>query len=473
MNKKTKNIISVFILLCFFKIAHSQNSSNYITIVKFDIEGNDKTREGTILRELDFQLGDSILLSNLANRLGKNQTLLLNTGLFFEVELNVREWDAANNVSINIKVREAWYIYPIPIFDLADRNFNVWWKQYNHSFKRIDYGVRLYYANVSGRRDILKGTVQLGFTQKYELDYSIPFINQAKTIGLNSNFLFTRNKEIGLQTTGNDLIFFRDTDERVLLRRYRFGIGMTYRPKLYQRHKIETTYFHRIIEDSVHIYNPDFFLEDKNQQQFFSLSYTYQMDKRDIAAYPLKGYFFETNLTKEGFGIFKDRNAFHTTTSIGQYSQLGKNKKYSISLFAKGRLQFQRQKPPYYNNHALGYEEDFIRGYEFYVIDGLDYAYLKSSIRYEIFNKNINWKKAMPFKSFKIMPFRMYLSINSDFGYANDPHYKNGNPLTNEFLWGGGIGLDFIIYVDKVIQVEYSTNRLGEKGVYLHYRLFF
>lgn len=451
----------------------SQNDVSGIVIISgFEIEGNKKTREATIIRELDFQIGDTLQLSELANRLGKNQTLLLNTNLFLEANLNVGNWETeTSKVSIQIQVKETWYIYPIPIFELADRNFNVWWKQYNHSFRRVDYGLRLYYYNISGRRDYLKAVVQLGYTQKYELEYSIPFINQAKTIGMNTNFLFSRNKEVGLKTIDNDLYFYRD-DNRFLLRRYRYGVGMTYRPELYQKHKVEATFYQRNIADSIHIFNPDFFLEGKNKQQFFSLSYSYKLDKRDFRAYPLNGFFVGTEIRKEGFGIFKDRNSLAITSTYAKYSQLGKKKKYSISLIAKGRVETLRRKVPYYNNKALGYEEDFIRGYEYYVIDGLDYAYLKSSIRYEILNKVFDWKKAMPLKAFRKMPFRMYLSINSDLAYANDPYYKTGNPLSNELLWGGGVGVDFIIYVDKIIQVEYSVNQLGEKGLYLHYRLF-
>lgn len=470
---KVKIFHIVFILIYFHCLVFSQTSNENIIIIDgFEIEGNKKTREATITRELDFQIGDTLQLSELANRLGKNQTLLLNTGLFFEAILNIGNWETeSSKVTIKIDVREAWYIYPIPIFELADRNFNVWWNQFNHSFKRIDYGVRLFYYNISGRRDYLKTVVQLGFTQKFEMEYSIPFINQAKTIGMNTNFLFTRNKEIGLRTFDNDIDFYRD-DTRFLLKRYRFGLGMTYRPALYQKHKVEATYFHRSIADSIHIQNPDFFLDGKNKQQFFSLSYQYQLDKRDIRAYPLSGYFIESNLTKEGFGFFDDRNSLTNTNSISKYFLIGKKKKYSIALEAKGRVELLRSKIPYFNNKALGYEEDFIRGYEFYVIDGLDYTYLKSSIRYEILNKTINWKKAMPLETFRKMPLRMYLTINSDLGYANDPYYKNGNPLSNELLWGGGVGLDFVIYVDKIIQVEYSVNRLAEKGLYLHYKLF-
>ncbi|MGK0389000.1 MAG: hypothetical protein ACI94Y_001734, partial [Maribacter sp.] len=181
MNKIFIQYIAV-IFLCLFSFSSYGQENGFVVISNFEIEGNKKTKEGTIIRELDFKIGDTIQLSNLATRLGKNQTLLLNTLLFLEVNMNIGNWDTEKSqVTIQIKVKETWYIYPIPIFELADRNFNVWWNQYDHSFKRVDYGVRLYYNNLSGRRDILKGVIQLGYTQKYELEYSMPFINKAKT----------------------------------------------------------------------------------------------------------------------------------------------------------------------------------------------------------------------------------------------------------------------------------------------------
>lgn len=469
-----KFIHIVLLIIFFIQLGISQDEDNtYIIISGFEIDGNKKTRKSTITRELDFEIGDTLQLSELANRLGKNQTLLLNTNLFLRVNMNVGNWDTeTSKVVIQIKVKEAWYIYPVPIFELADRNFNVWWKQYNHSFKRVNYGSVLYYSNVTGRRDFLIAAVQLGYTQKYRLKYSSPSVNQAKTVGMNFDFLLARNKEIGLRTIDNDLDFYR-SDNRFLLQRYRIVLGATYRPDLYEQHKIEARYNQRNIVDSVFILNPDFFLDGRSRQRFFTLSYTYSLDKRDFIIYPLTGFFIRAKLNKEGFGIFKDkRNSLCLTTTLAKYFQFGKKKKYSISLLTKSRIEAFRQKNPYYNNRALGFYDDFVRGYEYYVLDGLDYAYMKNSIRYEILNKNIDWKKAMPLKAFKKMPFRMYFSINSDLAYTNDPHYSDGNPLSNRLLWGGGVGLDFLIYVDKIIQVEYSINQLGEKGVYLHYRLF-
>ncbi len=468
-----KKIFFVGIILFFLGIPknYAQEKNTYVIISEFEFEGLKKTREGTVLRELDFQKGDSIIMTELTNRISKNKILLLNTGLFYEVNLNITKWEN-NKITILIQVREQWYIFPIPIFELADRNFNVWWKQYNHSFKRINFGARLYYANITGRKDLLKATLQFGYTQKFELDYKLPFINKAQTLGASTNFLFTRNKEVGYNTIENDLLFFRD-DDQFLFKRFRYGLGGTYQPFLYQKHKVELYYFHRIIADTILQMNSNFFLGNKNKQQFFSINYTFQQDKRDIKAYPLQGYFIEGQIQKDGFGIFNDRNALELNSTLALYFPLGKKKKYNLSFITKGRTHLIRKQPSYYNNKALGYFNDFVRGYEYYVVDGLDYFYLKTSLKYEILKKRINWKKAMPLKAFKIMPLQIYLTTNTDIGFVNNPYYKNQNPFSNTLLLGGGVGIDFVIYVDKVIRIEYSMNRLKEKGVYLHYSLFF
>ena len=73
----------------------------------------------------------------------------------------------------------------------------------------------------------------------------------------------------------------------------------------------------------------------------------------------------------------------------------------------------------------------------------------------------------MPLKAFKVLPVKLYLSANNDTGYANDPHYRANNPLTNRLIYGYGLGLDAILYYDKSIRVEWSRNDLGESGFFL------
>ena len=51
-------------------------------------------------------------------------------------------------------------------------------------------------------------------------------------------------------------------------------------------------------------------------------------------------------------------------------------------------------------------------------------------------------------------------------------HLKNkqqNNYLANTVLCGSGLSLDFVSYYDLVLRMEYSINRLNEKGLFLHF----
>jgi len=57
--------------------------------------------------------------------------------------------------------------------------------------------------------------------------------------------------------------------------------------------------------------------------------------------------------------------------------------------------------------------------------------------------------------------------VNNDVAFINAPDYDDYGSLNNQLLWGGGVGLHFLVYFDKLIQVEYSINKLGERGLFL------
>ena len=62
----------------------------------------------------------------------------------------------------------------------------------------------------------------------------------------------------------------------------------------------------------------------------------------------------------------------------------------------------------------------------------------------------------------------MYLSVNNDTGFANDPYYGAGNPLSNRWLYGYGVGLDFIAFYDKVVKLEWTWRATGGGGFFLN-----
>lgn len=444
---------------------------DYVTIRNIYVNGNKHTRTDIILRELDFQEGDTISLSNLAFRLQQNELNILNTGLFNSARIFFKDWvGATNEVGLAITVQEGWYIFPFPIVELADRNFNVWWETYDRSLRRLNLGVRFYHTNFTGRKDLLKTVVQFGFTKKYELIYTLPYFNKSRTLGLTLSFLHTREKEIGFNTVGNELLFHRNDDDP-LLQRLRVGAGLLYRRRLDVFHQLKFTYHRNALHDSVRKeLNPDFFL-NSDRQRYLAFDYNFSVDKRDIRPYPMHGFFFGTTLQSLGLGLSDDIEALNLSTTFQQYfSWPGR---WSLGLMLKGKAGLLREKQPYYNSMALGYLEDFVRGYELYVVDGLDFALHKGALRFNLLNRELNLARYVRLESFKIMPVKLFLVLHNELGYVNNPFYKTGNPLSNQLLWGTGIGLDLVLYYDKVINLEFSRNHRNEYGFFLHWAFSF
>jgi len=122
------------------------------------------------VREMDIRPGDTIAFNDLAPRLRSNEQLLMNTGLFSRVDIDVIRWEE-NHVTLKASVMERGYIRVAPNFELADRNFNVWWVDQARQLNRINIGALVYLDNITGNNDRFKLNYQYGYTQKYELEY--------------------------------------------------------------------------------------------------------------------------------------------------------------------------------------------------------------------------------------------------------------------------------------------------------------
>jgi len=401
---------------------------------------------------------DTIRIENLVPRLKINEALVLNTSLFVFVKMNVKDWNTeSNRVTVTIEVSEMWYLYPIPLFELADRNFTIWWSEQNRALDRVDYGLKFAAQNLTGRRDALKFVIQFGYTPKFEISYDLPMIGNSKNWGAFVDAHYSNRKEIAYITEGSRLLFQKQEDEAIMLKRFRVGGGTTYRKGIFQYHTAKILYSSNWIADSIaQVYNPDYFLDSRTQQKHFTFHYHYS--------------FF---IQKSGFSKSEDVNTLFASASYGRYFPFGKEKKHSFGARVKGRYFFTRDEPPYTHVWALGYLPDVLKGYEFYIIDGMDYALAKTHVRFQIFNKEINWGKYMFIEQFRLMPMKIYFTINNDFAYVNAPYNGERSTFSNRGLWGGGIGLDLVVFYDKIWQFEYSFNHLGERGFFLSWEFSF
>lgn len=458
--------LCVLIILCSEKSGYAQTDTVFIDSIL--VEGNKKTRLASILRELPFQSGDMIPLSELDARLAAGEQWLMRTGLFNQVQLYFKQWEGSSNrVQIQIEVDEAWYIFPVPLFELSDRNFNVWWVDHQRALDRINYGIDFRHRNTTGRRDRTKLILKSGYTQLFQLQYTLPFFNHAETWGISTFIQSARNREINYATIDNRQAFFR-LEEGYALRRLSAQLAFTHRPKLDRSYQINLGYFNNQLDTIVsQQLNPNYFTRGSTSQRYFSLSFSYNFDNRDVRPYPLNGTYLQLELEKDGLGILRDRNGLTFNGDYRRYLDIGRG--WNVALSAKGKYSLIRTPQPYNDNRAIGFMEKNLHGYEYYVIDGLDLFMVNSSLRIKLWQDQINFGKLVPFEPLRNMPVKMLASLNSDWGYVHNPWDTFDNSFNNRLLWGGGLGLDLVFYFDFVLRIEASVNHLKEPGLFLHF----
>jgi outer membrane protein assembly factor BamA len=448
--------------------AWQKGDSTYVDLIvikKIYIQGNKKTKDRIILREMSFKPGDTLKGPDIEKAILLSRNRIFNTGLFVIVDLIIDGDSAEKNLLI--KVKERWFTYPVPIIALADRNFNEWWQQRGHDITRINYGMFFVQKNVRGRNETLRIKGQLGFTKKIELGYYIPYLTKNQKLGVSALVSYSTNRQVAYKTSNHKLSYIELENTKVLRKLFAASATFTYREKFYQTHYATASFFYNNIADSIAVLNPRYFLEGRTTQRYFSLKYSFVHDFRDIAYYPLKGSYFRLDAEKLGLGIFKDINQINFRLEYNRYIKL--NNKFYLSGGIRQKISFPYNQP-YFNFKSMGYLTDYVSGYELYVIDGQHFSLAKVNLKYQLFSRKIKLED-MPVNQFETIPFALYLRAYSDAGYVRDNSFNPENlRLANKFLLGGGIALDLVTYYDLVFRLEYSVNRLQQQGVYLHMR---
>jgi hypothetical protein len=463
----TKNRIkSIFFLSFMMSILCSIDligQVEYVVISGINIEGNRKTSQNVILMELDFKIGDTIFLSKLPYKIAINEHRLLSIGLFTMAKINLKNWDTENSTSeIDIKLNENWYIYPYIIFELADRNFNVWRKEQNYSLDRVNYGLALSHINLSGNKDKLKLKVQGGFTKKYEISYDFPYLKNKW--GASVNVLYSENREMAYKTENNKLLFFKSSDERKLFFQHRasFGVHRRDNSKSFQRLFLE---FQSLVTDSIvqNELNSNYFLNNHHHLKSFILEYEYIFNNNVYPLYPIGGHKIEFKIRKEGLGIFNNVNTTWFSVGAEKHSKL--TDRLFLSNRIKIKINLQENQIPYYLNNAIGYKNDKITGYQLYVLDGKDFVLFKTALKYSLIDRDFKLWDSFP-KQLKVMNTKVFARANFDYGYARDPFYGLNNPLSNTNQYGYGFALDMILYNNFTLSCELGITKFGEKGVF-------
>ncbi|MDG1476750.1 MAG: BamA/TamA family outer membrane protein [Vicingaceae bacterium] len=443
----------------FFSV-YAQNTSN-VVIKEFKIIGNKTTHESIIVREIPVNVYDTIPTENLKDKLEWIRSNLLNTSLFNFVTVEPVYFDD-KNISIFITVEERWYWWPIPIFEIQETNFNTWWLDKN--FNRVNYGMSLSKENFRGRKERLSFLLQNGYTEKAGVKYSIPYINKKKTNGISVMFSYSRNREISYDVSNNVRDFYRLANEYVQ-KEVKSSIGYEFRPKLYNKHNFNVDYTDVSVADSVLNFNENYLLNSDNQMRYFSAKYSFKWDKRNFRNYPTTGSYVDFKFFKHGLGVLSDVNSFYLTSHYKKFWQLSNNIYFASSAKTKLTL----KDAPYYLLNGFAFGNDLVRGYELYVVNADNYGLVKFQLRYSLLKDKVFNVNAIRFEKFKKIPLNIYAGAYFDAGYSELNSLDQNNSLSNTTLYGGGVSLDFVSYYDLVLRVEYSINKMKEKGLFLHF----
>lgn len=431
-----------------------------ITIGNISIEGNYRTLTPIILREMAVRVGDTLPESDLERRLEIDRRKIVNTNLFITVDMkHFVDPQDSTLVDVRILVKERLYFVLLPVFELADRNFNEWWYERNHDFRRTTYGLFMSYLNLTGRADRLTISAVFGFVPRYDILYSVPYIDRKMKTGITMGISYTTNKTLPYRTWEDKLDFFNSESlnrERLIL----YGT-LRRRNKFYDNHLLDFRWVATQLSDTLARLNPNYLLDSRRTQNFFQLTYTYSYDRRDNFQYPLRGYRYGGQVSKQGLLPFDDLNQGYLYGWYNRYLPLGEGKKWFFNTGLTARISMPTRQP-YAQTLGLGFKRDLVRGYELYVIDGQHYALSSSELKYKLFDfqKTFPW---IPVRQLNTIPLTVYLNSFGDMGYVRNYYPELSNTrLGNKLIAGAGLGLDIVTFYNLNIRFNYTINDLGQ-----------
>jgi outer membrane protein assembly factor BamA len=426
------------------------------------VRGNRITKERIIVREMVAQEGDTLSNIALYEKLERSRQNLMNTGLFNTVTV-VPVYMDRTHVLLEVTVNERWYLWPALIFDLADPNFNTWWL--TKDFDRVNYGAYLYRYNMRGRNETGYIKAQFGYTRQFAFRYKVPNMDAKQRWGFSVGGSYFQQAEVTAGTVDNERELIRNFDGSNR-DEWKADLEVTLRRSHDVRHAWRLNYTQADVTDTITEVALDYFDGPLTNTRFLGLGYTLLWDQRDSRAYPRSGHYEELSVDRYGLGLFDEASPDITTLYATTKHWWRPHEKWTLGLSLRGKYTIGT--PPYYVQEGLGYKQ-YVRGFEYYVIDGEHFALGKGNVVFQLVKPRTRRIEGIPMEAFRTLYIAIYLNLFTDVGHVWDDRYAQQNFLANTWTNGNGIGVDLVTSYDQVIRGEYTLNNLGEHGFFLHF----
>jgi len=465
--------ISVILLSCLQPsiICSGNNLPDSLIVSKIIIDGNYRTDKKLIFRELAFKLNETVSRVEIDYLKVTSINNLTKTSLFNFVEIDAIE-GVDGFLTVNLRLTERWYIWPSMYLNHTDRNFSEWWRTKDHN--KLEYGIGLKINNFRGMGETLLLNYRIGNFTKIALDYRGIFLDKGKRNSLSLFGSWSAKKLLPYIIESDKQLFLKE--DYPLIKSSNLSVKYRYRKDYFNSHSVEMGFSDNKIRDTISILNPYYEGFNNVRQRFLNLRYEFISDNRDSHIYPKTGHLLAAGINKKGFNLIPGEY-----DALEIYGQLYLYKKILKRFYVASGIWFSSVFSDSYvfsGQTGLGYLQ-FVRGYEYYAVNGDNAFLFKSLVKYEILPVkviNLNGWPLRKLYQFNKIPLEIYANIFFDAGYVHDRNdfYKAyNNILVNKMMYGTGLGLDFVTYYDKVLRLDYSFNALGESGLFIHWKAAF
>ncbi len=428
---------TVFLIILFFAENNFLQSSNLplqhnqdIRVDSVIILGNNKTKSFVILREMTLKPGSVIT----DEAMDYDKKRIYSLQLFNSVEIFKVE-TSPHRFNLLVVVSERWFLYPIPIFGIKDRDW-----------KKIYYGAGIVDINFRGRNEKIFAMGTLGYEPSLQLSYRNPQIDYWEDVFVNTSFGYYENENKSLSAQNDAPNFFQ----------YHTSASLSIGKRFQNSHTAWMHFGYEVVKLSD--YQPGRLLNAWGKDAFPILSTGYNYDTRDLNDYTLFGSYINFSVTK--FGLF-EKNIDYWKYSFDYRRFIPLIPDVVLAFRSFGTFSSGGEIPSYKHVY-FGYSER-IRGHYKNIYEGENILGSSAELRIVLLKPKYFNLDFIPIPEFSVWKFGIAAAL---FGDAGNVWYRKQPLAIANFKKGYGAGLHFILPYHFVFRAEYAINEL-RKGEFI------
>jgi hypothetical protein len=452
---------SLLLVLLSFIITPLLLAQDSVFIKSVSFVGNDRTKNNIIWREIKAPPTNLLSFAQFKKYNTQNEKQIESIGVFNDV-FSVIDTIADDTIKITYHIKKAGRFFATPIVEVADRNLNVWYRDFGADFGRLNLGLMGTIMDINGLNRTLWVSAKTGFVNQLAFSYTHRNFQPSLKHAFKINAKLENSQEFHHAISSNNKQLFYRNDTTNIYKHFSIQATYIYRPKFFNIYSASLAWFSHSIMPSLLAQNTMLLGLNNTKLQYLDAALNWQYRNVDNVYYPL----FGQNISiKNDYKInTKSMQLEQAFIYANAYYYWSLPKKVFIDANIKSRL-LLKQSNAFLLQRAFGFDGNYVRGYEYYVTNGDNYLILKNEWKKEVFNKYFLKKYS---KYTKPIPIAIYPKIYADAGYITNNRVWNESTIANRWSYSIGAGADIRFGNFSVARLEYTLNDLGDYGLYLH-----